>query len=68
VEIFLGSQDFMVSPGQLLVRLRHSFSLISLLAGVVLALAALGIVFTFRKRSQSPEDEKDSDPVVHKKL
>jgi len=53
VEIFLGSQDFMVSPGQMLVRLRHSFSLISLLAGVVLALAALGIVFTFRKRSQN---------------
>jgi len=68
VEIFLGSQDFMVSPGQMLVRLRHSFSLISLLAGVVLALAALGIVFTFRKRSQSPESGDDQDLVPHKQL
>ena len=68
VEIFLGSQDFMVSPGQMLVRLRHSFSLISLLAGVVLALAALGIVFTFRKRSQAPESGDDQDLVPHKQL
>jgi hypothetical protein len=68
VEIFLGSQDFTVSPGQILVRLRHSFSLISLLAGVVLALAALGIVFTFRRKSQHLETEEDLDLVPHKKL
>jgi hypothetical protein len=68
VEIFLGSQDFTVSPGQMFARLRHSFSLISLLAGVVLAIAALGIVFTFRKRSQSAESEEDLDLVPHKKL
>jgi hypothetical protein len=67
-EIFLGSQDFLVSPGQMFARLRHSLSLISLLAGVVLALAALGIVFTFRRNSQPPESEEDLGPVIHKKL
>lgn len=67
-EIFLGSQDFTVSPGQMFARLRHSFSLISLLAGVVLALAALGLVFTFRKKSEPPESGDTPDPVVQKRL
>lgn len=67
-EIFLGSQDFTVSPGQMFARLRHSFSLISLLAGVVLALAALGLVFTFRKKSKPPESGDTPDPVVQKRL
>ncbi|MCH8319533.1 MAG: hypothetical protein IH790_01075 [Acidobacteria bacterium] len=67
-EIFLGSQDFTVSPGQMFARLRHSFSLISLLAGVVLALAALGLVFTFRRNPQPPEGEEAPDPVVQKRL
>lgn len=67
-EIFLSSQDFTVSPGHMFARLRHSFSLISLVAGVVLALAVLGIVFTFRRNSQSSEGEEDQDLVPHKKL
>jgi len=67
-EILLGSQDLMVSPGQMFARLRHSFSLISLLAGVVLALTALGLVFTFRKRSQPPESKDGPELVVQKKF
>ncbi len=68
VKFFLGSQDFTVSPGQMIARLRHSFSPISLLAGAVLALAVFGIVVTFRKRSQSPESKDGPNLVVQKKL
>ena len=67
-KLFLGSQDFMVSPGQMFARLRHSFSLISLLAGVALALAALGLVFTFRRNPQPTESDDGSNLVVQKKL
>ena len=67
-ELFLGSQDFTVSSGQMFARLRNSFSLISLLAGVVLALAALGLVFTFRKNPQTPENDDTPDPVAQKRL
>ncbi len=67
-ELFLNSQDFTVSPGQMFARWRHSFSLISLLAGVVLALAALGLVFTFRRNPQPPENDDASNLVVQKKL
>jgi LPXTG-motif cell wall-anchored protein len=49
-------------------RLRDSFSLISLLAGVMLALAALGLVFTFRKNSKPPESDDTPNPVVQKRL
>ena len=68
VKIFLGSQDFTVSPGQMIARLRHSFSPISLLAGAVLALTVLGVVVTFRKRSRLPESDDTPDQVVQKKL
>ena len=68
VKIFLGSQDFTVSPGQMIARLRHSFSPISLLAGAMLALAVFGIVVTFRKRSQPPEGKDGPNLVVQKKL
>ena len=68
VKIFLGSQDFAVSPGQMIARLRHSFSPISLLAGAVLALAVFGVVVTFRKRSQPPENKDGPELVVQKKL
>jgi len=67
-ELLLGSQDFTVSPGQIFARLRHSFSLISLLAGVVLALAALGLVFTFRRSPQPPENKAGPELVIQKKL
>ena len=68
VEIFLGAQDFTVSPDQMFARLRNAFSLISLLAGVVLALATLGLVFTFRRNPQPPESDDASNLVVQKKL
>lgn len=71
-KIFLGSQDFTLKPGELLVRLRHSISPVSLLAGAVLAIAVFGLVFGFGGRSHSSTKkasrETPRDVVVQKKL
>ena len=69
-EIFLGSQDFTVNPGQVMARVRQSFSPLSLLAGVVLAIAVFGVLFGFRGRSRSPATKPipRRDWVVQKKL
>ncbi|MDA2930511.1 hypothetical protein MYX84_11290, partial [Acidobacteria bacterium AH-259-O06] len=71
-KIFLGSQDFTLKPGELLVRLRHSISPVSLLAGAVLAIAVFGLVFGFGRRSHSSTQkaprETPRDVVLQKKL
>ncbi|MFQ5929513.1 MAG: hypothetical protein ACE5MK_07430, partial [Acidobacteriota bacterium] len=71
-KIFLASQDFTLKSGELLVRLRHSISPVSLLAGAVLAIAVFGLVFGFGGRSHSSTKkgsrETPRDVVVQKKL
>lgn len=71
-KIFLGSQDFTLKPGELLVRLRHSISPVSLLAGAVLAIVVFGLVFGFGRRSHSSTQkaprETPRDVVLQKKL
>ncbi|MDA2933760.1 hypothetical protein MYX82_05400 [Acidobacteria bacterium AH-259-D05] len=67
--IFLGSQDFSVSPGQMMARLRSSISPVSLLAGALVGLVVFGILFGFRGRSHSPSKTDTSRRlVVEKKL
>ena len=69
-EIFLGSQDVTVNPGQMMARLQQAISPLSLLAGAVLAIAVLGLVFGFRGHSRSPASKQAlrRDLVTQKKL
>ena len=65
----LAPREFVVQPAGLLAPLRASFSLFSLLAGVVLGVAVLGLGMSLRGRSQpKTAPVKREDYVVQKEL
>ena len=65
----LAPREFVVQPAGLLAPLRASFSLFSLLAGVVLGAAVFGLALSLRGRSQPKTvPVKREDHVVQKKL
>ena len=69
-ETFIGSQDVTVNPGHVMARIQQSISPLSLLAGAVLTMAVLGLVFGIRGRSRSTANKQTvrRDQVIQKKL
>ena len=65
----LAPQEFMVQPAGLLAPIRASFSLLSLLAGLVLGGVCFGLTSRLRGRSRSrPAPVRREDYVVQKEL
>lgn len=69
-KIFLGSQDVTVTPANLVARLRHMISPISVLAGALIATLFLVTVFGIRGRSRPASGRAPSgnELVVQKRL